>query len=108
MYSLGNMAHMPYTEYEKQEFNMEPFVVEFYETVSSDRPAESFLNDLDIKMRNKLIMTRKVLQEQGNLLCEPYSKHLEDGIFEVRGKVGSDISRVLYFFYYGSMAAVLS
>ena len=26
---------------------------------------------------------------------------LEDGIFEVRGKVGSDISRVLYFFYYG-------
>lgn len=46
-------------------------------------------------------MTLKVLQEQGNRLREPYSKHLEDGIFEVRGKVGSDISRVLYFFYYG-------
>lgn len=28
-----------------------------------------------------------------------YSKHLEDGIFEVRGKIGNDISRVLYFFY---------
>ena len=26
---------------------------------------------------------------------------MEDGIFEIRGKVGSDISRVLYFFYYG-------
>lgn len=25
---------------------------------------------------------------------------MEDGIFELRGKVGSDISRVLYFFYY--------
>ena len=46
-------------------------------------------------------MTLKVLQEQGNRLREPYSKHLEDGIFEVCGKVGSDISRVLYFFYYG-------
>ena len=46
-------------------------------------------------------MTLKVLQEQGNRLRKPYSKHLEDGIFEVRGKVGSDISRILYFFYYG-------
>lgn len=50
-------------------------------------------------------MTLKVLQEQGNRLREPYSKHLEDGIFEVRGKVGSDISRVLYFFYYGGWRA---
>lgn len=24
---------------------------------------------------------------------------MEDGIFEVRGKVGTDITRVLYFFY---------
>lgn len=52
-------------------------------------------------MRGKLVMTLKVLQEQGNRLREPYSKRLADGIFEVRGKVGSDISRVLYFFYYG-------
>ncbi len=41
------------------------------------------------------------MQEYGNQLREPYSKHLEDGIFELRGKVGSDITRVLYFFYYG-------
>ena len=46
-------------------------------------------------------MTLKVLQEQGNRLREPYSKHLDDGIFEIRGKVGTDISRVMYFFYYG-------
>ena len=80
---------------------MDEFIVEFYETQNGVRPAEDFLNELDIKMRNKLVMTLKVLQEKGNLLREPYSKYLEDGIFEVRGKVGSDISRVLYFFYYG-------
>ena len=80
---------------------MDPFTVEFYETAAGERPAEEFLDSLDIKMRSKLVMTLKVLQEQGNRLREPYSKHLEDGIFEVRGKVGSDISRVLYFFYYG-------
>ena len=79
---------------------MERFVVEFYETKNGQRPAEDFLNGLDIKMRSKLLMTLKVLQEQGNRLREPYSKHLDDGIFEIRGKVGSDISRVMYFFYY--------
>ena len=34
------------------------------------------------------------------MLREPYSKHLDDGIFELRCKFGSDITRVLYFFYY--------
>ena len=73
---------------------MGPFVVEFYETRDGQRPAEDFLDELDIKMRSKLVMTLKVLQEQGNRLREPYSKHLDDGIFEIRGKVGTDISRV--------------
>ena len=80
---------------------MDQFVVEFYEMQNGGRPAEEFLNELDTKMRSKLVMTLKVLQEKGNGLREPYSKHLEDGIFEVRGKVGTDISRVLYFFYFG-------
>ncbi len=39
---------------------------------------------------------------------EPYSKHLEDGIFELRGKVGSDISRVLYFFYHNGVIILTS
>ena len=30
---------------------------------------------------------------------KPYSKHLSEGIFELRAKVGADITRVLYFFY---------
>lgn len=51
-------------------------------------------------------MILKILQEKGNLLSEPYSKHLDDGIFEIRGKVGSDISRVLYFFYFGGKIIV--
>ncbi|MBR4669474.1 MAG: type II toxin-antitoxin system RelE/ParE family toxin [Butyrivibrio sp.] len=31
----------------------------------------------------------------------PYSEHLEDGIFELRCKKGSNITRVLYFFFAG-------
>lgn len=82
------------------------FNVEFYERENGDIPVEKFLNSLDIKMRNKILMILNVLQEKGNQLREPYSKHLEDGIFEVRGKVRSDISRVLYFFYYNGKIIV--
>jgi phage-related protein len=32
------------------------------------------------------------------MIREPYSKHIGDGIFELRCKFGSDITRVLYFF----------
>ena len=37
-----------------------------------------------------------ILEEKGNYLREPYSKHLEDGIFEIRVKVGTDTSRILW------------
>ncbi len=52
-------------------------------------------------MRAKILGIISVLEEKGNQLREPYTKHLDDGIFEVRGRVGTDITRVLYFFYYG-------
>ena len=79
---------------------MGKFIVEFYETENGNIPVEEFLKMLDVKMRAKLLGIIKILQEKGNRLREPYSKYLDDGIFELRGKVGSDISRVLYFFYY--------
>lgn len=78
---------------------MPKFTIEFYEDASGGKPVEEFLLSLDVRMRAKLLGILQVLQEKGNQLREPYSKHLEDGIFEVRGKVGTDITRVLYFFY---------
>ena len=99
--TIWYICHILKGEECREDFEMGPFVVEFYETRDGQRPAEDFLDELDIKMRSKLVMTLKVLQEQGNRLREPYSKHLDDGIFEIRGKVGTDISRVMYFFYYG-------
>ena len=49
-------------------------------------------------MRAKIFGMLVILQEKGNQLREPYSKHVEDGIFELRCKFGSDITRVMYFF----------
>ena len=78
---------------------MSQFTVLFYEDLNGNKPVEVFLLQLDKKMRAKLLGLLEILQENGHQLREPYSKHLEDGIFELRGKFGSNISRVLYFFY---------
>lgn len=72
---------------------------EFYELPDGTRPAEEFLLSLPLKMRAKMARTVSMLEQNGTLLREPYSKPLEDGIFELRAQVGTDISRVLYFFY---------
>lgn len=95
------MAYIPYTiSREHKERKMDKFTVEFYEKENGDIPAEEFLDGLNIRMKTKLVGLIKILQEKGNLLRELYSKPLGDGIFELRCKVGNDISRVLYFFYY--------
>jgi len=77
------------------------FEVLFFEEDNGKVPVEEFLDDLDKKMRAKLVGLIEILQESGNDLREPYSKYLGGNIFELRCKVGSDISRVLYFFYHG-------
>ena len=64
------MAYMPYNISEPVRKTVNKFTIEFYERENGDIPVEEFLISLD------------------------------DGIFEIRGKVGTDISRVLYFFYY--------
>ncbi len=52
-------------------------------------------------MQAKIFMTLELLEMKGPELREPYSKALGDGIFEIRVKQGSDISRILYFFVVG-------
>lgn len=79
---------------------MSKFQVDFYEKENGEIPVEDFIKSLDKKMRAKMLGMINILQEYGNELREPYSKHLESGIFELRVKIGNDISRVMYFFYY--------
>lgn len=79
---------------------MKKFEVLLYENENGECPIEEFMSTLDIKMRAKMVGLLEVLEEKGNLLREPYSKHLDDGIFELRCKQGNNITRVLYFFYY--------
>ena len=79
---------------------MDKFEVIFYEKENGGRPVEDFLDSLDIKMRAKLLGLLGILEEKGNMLREPYTKYLDDGIFELRAVSGNNISRVMFFFYY--------
>ena len=56
---------------------MAKYEVIFYEKINGDIPVEDFLINLDAKMRAKLVGIIGILQEYG-----------------------SDVSRVLYFFYH--------
>jgi len=80
------------------------FDVKFYDKADGTKPAKDFVLELPPKMRAKVLRVIDMLETNGSDLREPYSKHLSGGIFELRAQVGSDISRVLYFFMIGKKA----
>ena len=77
------------------------FDVKFYEFPDGIKPAKDFVMGLTPKMKAKMLWLIDMLGANGIGLREPYSKHLTDGIFELRAQVGNDLSRVLFFFCIG-------
>lgn len=75
------------------------FRVEFYETPSGEQPVLRFLESLTPRLRRKVSSFLQVLQNQGPYLREPYTKCLDDGIFELRCQLGSDAVRLLFFYF---------
>ena len=78
----------------------------FYDTEDGKCPVQEFLDSLNPKLLAKTLRTIDLLEANGALLREPYSKPVEDEIFELRAKQGSDITRVLYFFVIGQKAVL--
>ena len=77
------------------------FIVDFYKLENGKCPVQDFIMSLDMKMRAKTLRIISLLKEYGNLLGEPFSKSLKDGVFELRIQFGSDNVRILYFFCNG-------
>ena len=77
------------------------FEVKFYDHPNGSFPAYDFIETQPPKMNAKIYRTIDLLEEKGPMLRMPYSKRLKDGIFELRVDVGSDSTRVLYFFIEG-------
>ena len=80
------------------------YEIEFYDSEDGSTPVQEFLDTLEPKMKAKALRTIDLLEQNGPALRLPYSGPLGDGIFELRTKQGSDITRVLYFFFVGNKA----
>ena len=80
------------------------YTVEFYETRDGHSPVWEFLEDLRIKsasnkdariQHKQAGLYIELLQQNGTRLNDNITKHLEDGIWELR----PGNNRVFYFFY---------
>lgn len=92
------------TTYNLSEENEMKIDVEFYELPNGTEPAKKFLDSLDKKLRAKMFREIDLLEENGPDLRMPHSRPVGNGIFELRTKQSSNISRVMYFFIVGQKA----
>ena len=75
------------------------FTVDFYEEDNGIQPVKEFLLHMsNRKLQAKTLAMLELLEEKGNVLREPYTKHLEEGIFELRTQVKNDALRTLFFY----------
>lgn len=69
-------------------------------------PLVTWMDQLQVKVRDKCIVRIERLAELGHELRRPESDLLRDGIYELRVRHGTGQYRILYFFHEGR--AVLS
>lgn len=78
---------------------MKKFEVILYSQEDGYTPVMEFIQSQEPKMRAKILSELELLEEYGNELEGRYTKHLDDGIFELRTKFAPNITRILFFFY---------
>ena len=83
------------------------FKVEFFALTDGSMPAlETIRSITDLKLKAKVFRSLRLLETFGNQLGEPDTKHLRNGIYELRTKQGSDIFRNLFFYHRGKVIVV--
>ena len=77
--------------------------MEYYKKENGNIPVLDYLLSLDAKIRAKAFSEIELLEKHGSELREPYVKPLKGtqykGLFELRVKFASNISRIFYFAY---------
>jgi len=79
--------------------------VEYYQTGTGRSPVQEFLDSLNPKMHDKMKLSIGLLKEHGIHLRAPYSKPIRDGLFELRARIGTNLSRIVY--YWNSKCSVV-
>ncbi len=77
--------------------------IEFYQKENGEVPVEDFLLSLNPKLRAKAYSDILLLKKLGINIREPFSNAIKGerykGLFELRVKFSSDITRIFYFLY---------
>jgi phage-related protein len=77
--------------------------IEFYQKENGEIPVEDFLLSLNPKLRAKAYSDILLLKKLGNNIREPFSAVIKGerykGLFELRVKFSTDITRIFYFLY---------
>lgn len=77
------------------------FTVEFYMTENENCPMVDYLEGLDNKTKAKVMSNIQTLSLRGNQLKEPFTKSLDDGLFELRTITSNTHERSIFFFMKG-------
>ncbi|MGE0087497.1 MAG: type II toxin-antitoxin system RelE/ParE family toxin [Desulfococcaceae bacterium] len=80
------------------------YEIEFAESENGHKPFEEFILNLPIKERARIFEAVNYFLELKNMglpIKESLSKHLEDGIFELRAYLHDKTARTLYFYQRG-------
>ena len=87
------------------------YTIEFYCSESQRYPVEEFLNRLPVKHRAKAIRELELLETYGWLLLAPHTRKIQGnryaGLYELRIKFASNISRIIYFGSVGNIFVLL-
>jgi len=79
------------------------WIIEYYQKENGEIPVEDFLLTLNPKLRAKAYSDIMLLKQLGINIRAPYSSPIKGekykGIFELRTKFSSDITRIFYFLF---------
>lgn len=83
----------------------------YYETAQGRCPVIEFLDSLEVDMRAKALRDINLLEEFGRSLKRPQTDTVKGdrykGLYELRSKFASNITRIYYFYIEGDKAILL-
>ncbi len=84
------------------------YKVKFYRDSKTNKsPALDYIKKLNIKERTKIFKYTEFLRQHGGYLEELYSKHIKDGIRELRVDFSHSRHRIFYFTFIGKKIIIL-
>ena len=83
------------------------WTIEYYVEDSGRVPVREFLQALDQKTYARFLWSLEQLRQRNVMAREPLVRHVEGKIWELREESGTNIYRILYFFFTGRRIVLL-